>query len=564
LTVVTLPPATTTNPPTFDIGGQKLSVDGVVTLGSGPSTTIVEMATDVAGNTLLNVNGQISTISNPETPAAPPVVVARTTLVPIAGTSAAFSIGDSMLAVDRPVTLGIGSPSTTVLALSSDSLGNTVLILNGQSSTLPAPSVAAPAAGFVLFGSTITANAGASTNQGFVVGGQTLAVGGTITLDSGPSATTLALQTDAAGNSILVSNGHSSIIPAAAAGVTSLVVNGQTITPGPVPTNSLGFVVAGQTLTLGGVITLGSGPSATTLALQTDFEGHTFIVSNGVSSKIAAPTSRIDPLTIDGKTISATSLPSGGTGFVIAGQTLTPGGVITLSSGPSATILSLTTDATGNTVLVSNGHTSAVSPAPITSITINGQTITANRLPTGGIGFVVSGQTLTLGGSITDSGTAYTLTTDAAGHTVLASNGHVSLLPGQAPAGALTINGQVFMPTSLSSAKGTGYIINGQTLTVGGAVTISGTAYALTTDSDGRTVLVSDGHTLMIPDSAAASTTGRFVPVRSSTGLGPDATATATSSVEKVSLGYRSVSEPGAFEFSLVLLLMVGLLVGIL
>lgn len=76
-------------------------------------------------------------------------------------------------------------------------------------------------------------------------------------------------------------------------------------------------------------------------------------------------------------------------------------------------------------------------------------------------------------------------------------------------------------------------------------------------------MLVSDGHTSMVPGSAAASTTGRFVPVRSSTGLGPGATATATSSGVKVSQGYRGVSELRAFEFSLVVLLVVGSLVGI-
>jgi hypothetical protein len=618
--------------PVFVVSGQSLSVQGSITVGSGASQTIVALTTNAAGETVLNAGGKLSTLATSQVTVAP-IVVAGSTITPVAGSSGAFSVGGTVLSVGGgPVTVGVGSPSTTVLALSTDSAGHTVLISNGQSSTLSAPSIT-PAPNLVLFGSTVTANSLSLASEGFVVSGQTLSVGGTITIGSGTSATTLALQTDAAGHTVIVSNGQSSTIPAPAVGVAPLVIGGQTITAASLPASAAGFVVAGQTLTVGGSVTLGSGLSATTLALLEDAAGTTYIVSNGVSSQIAAPTpglgpvtiggqiisatplpsggagfvvagqtlssggtvvigsgnsattlalttdgsgrtilvsnghtsqiaaptAGLGPLTIDGQTINANTLPSGGLGFIVAGQTLTAGGTVTIGSGSSATTLVLTTDGSGHTVIVSNGHTSVLPATTAQLIIINGETIAATALPSGHVGFVVSGQTLTQGGSITVSNTIFTLTTDSFGHTVLASNGQTSLLPSQTAAGPLTIEGQKITPTLLPSGLGSAYIIDGQTLTPDGSITISGHSFTLTTDPQGNTVLVSDGVTSTVPDASMAMATSGLMTVRTSRFVGPSATSTT-----KKSDGAKMVEGSSVLGISCALFVVVGDLFGFL
>jgi hypothetical protein len=632
---ITLTPASSSpTSPQFIVSGQILSVEGSITLGSGASQTIIVLTTNAAGATVLNAGGQLSTLASQQATSAP-LVVAGTTLSPVAGSSGVFSIAGTTLSVGGSATLGIGSPSTTVLALSTDNAGHTVLVSNGQSSTLSAPSVT-PAPSLVLFGTSITANSPSSANQGFIVSGQTLTVGGTvilgsgasattlalqtdtaghtvlvsngvsstisasittaapviiggqtitpegslsasangfvvdgqtltvggsITIGSGVSATTLALQTDSAGNTVVVSNGVSSTISVAATGRAPLVIGGQTITAAAtLPTSAAGFVVAGQTLTVGGSITIGSGSSATTLALQTDFAGHTIIVSNGHSSQLGTLTAGLAPLTIDGQTLGATTLSNGIVGFVVAGQTLTLGGAIEIGTGSSATVLALVTDSAGHTLIVSNGHTSEIPTTTTPSIVIAGQTIEATALPSGGSGFVVAGQTLSEGGSITVSGTLFTLTTDAAGHTVLVSNAHSSMIPNQVNASPLTIEGQTITPTNLPYGMGQGYIIDGQTLTPGGSVTISGTTFTLTVDPEGNTVLVNNGKTSTVPTSSMALTTSGMASVASSRPV--EATATATSLTTKKSAAFREFEPLETLSISCVVLIVVGILFG--
>jgi hypothetical protein len=551
---ITLTPTSTSTAAQFVVAQQTLTVGGSITLGSGVSQTLVALTTNAAGATVLNAGGQLSTLSDQQASVAP-LVVAGTTLAPIAGSSGAFSVAGTTLSVGGSVTIGVGSASTTILALSTDNAGHTVLVSNGQSSTLAPATTAAP--NLILFGTSITANSPASASQGFVISGQTLSVGGTVTLGSGTSATTLALQTDVAGHTIVVLNGVSSTISAATAGVAPIIVGGQTITAASLPGDDGGFVVAGQTLTVGGSVTLGSGPSATTIALQTDYEGHTFIVSNGVSSQIAAPTTGLAPLTIDGQTISATTLSSGNVGFIIDGQTLAVGGAIEVGSGSSLTTLALVTDSSGHTLIVSNGHTSEIPTITTPSIVINGQTIEATALPSGSVGFIVSGQTLTEGGSITASGTVFTLTTDAAGYTILASHGHTSVLPNQISAGPRTIDGQTISQTMLPSGIGEAYLIDGQTLTPGGSVTISGTTYTLTTDPEGNTVLIDNGKTSAVPTAGVSMISNGMVSVTSKASAGPVATAT---SATKKSNGSKGVDGWDTFGISFFIFSVVGVL----
>jgi hypothetical protein len=278
-------------------------------------------------------------------------------------------------------------------------------------------------------------------------------------------------------------------------------------------TSQPAFSVAGETLTVGGILTLGVGsPSTTVLALSTDSSGHTIIISNGKSSAISSPAvTSARKLVLDGTTFLATN-PAAVTSpeFIISDQTLSLGGTITVSTGTSVMTLALTTNVAGHTIIVSNGISSELRPAstPFPApglLTLNGQTITLETGPPGNARYIVAGQTLTQGGSITFSGTVFTLTTDAAGYTVLASNGHVSLVPMPGP---LTIDGKIITATILPFGKGVGYVVGGQTLTLRGSITTLGKTLTLTTDQQSRTVLVENGKTSTIPvgDGTATAT----------------------------------------------------------
>lgn len=150
-----------------------------------------------------------------------------------------------------------------------------------------------------------------------------------------------------------------------------------------------------------------------------------FIVINGVTSTIppTAGTTATSVLTIDGKTYTASS-----GSYIINGQTLTSGGIITLSDG---TTLSL-----GASVLVINGQTSTLPTTQTISpgvITIGNQKFTSlSGSNTAAPSYVIDGQTLRPSGSaitVTVSGTTYIISLSAGSSTVeievLGSGGNV-------------------------------------------------------------------------------------------------------------------------------------------
>ncbi|GME28580.1 Mucin-2-like [Neofusicoccum parvum] len=200
----------------------------------------------------------------------------------------------------------------------------------------------------------------------------------------------------------------------------ALTIDGQTIQP----TGSV-YVISGQTVSPGSPITLGTVPSATVIALTTNAAGSSIVIVGSATTPytLAAVTNAPAALTIGSQTIQ----PSGSV-YIISGQTLTPGGTpITIGPASAPTILSLTTDAAGNTIAVVNGATQTLAPAaaagttasPATTpgpLVIYGSTI----LPTDGTAYVYQGQTLTFGGTVTiGAGTSLVLTTNAAGQTVV-------------------------------------------------------------------------------------------------------------------------------------------------
>jgi hypothetical protein len=191
-----------------------------------------------------------------------------------------------------------------------------------------------------------------------------------------------------------------------------------TISATKLPSGSQGFVVNGQTLTVGGSATITKNDTKAVLILTTDAGGKNVLVSNvktfTIPNQNPVPTGA--SLTTDGVTITASSLPPGGSGFVIDGHTLKVGGSVTVNHGGTSTVLSLTTDVSGLTVLVLNGHTSTI-PNHVARptaglLTVDGTIYTATRLPSGTIGYIVAGRTLTMGASATithgSSSTIYT------------------------------------------------------------------------------------------------------------------------------------------------------------
>jgi hypothetical protein len=322
-------------------------------------------------------------------------------------------------------------------------------------------------------------------------------------------------------------------------GATNIVVGGSTVAIAPGPTgppvltvgqntvtaNSQGqFVVGTQTLTPGGPAitvdgsTLSLGPSGS------------IAIVNGVTQTLGnAPFATGAPvITVGGRTVSATVV-GGSTQFVLApGQTLTPGGVLTLDG----TTFSMPSDGSGSTVVV-NGVTSTLNAAGLPVVTLNGNAITASVVG-GTTAFVLGpGQTLTPGGVITVSGTTFSMPASASG-SVVVINGVTSTL-GQPPitaAAALTIDGKTYSATVRDGT--TEYVLGpGTTLKPGEAITVSGTTYSL--DSKG-TALVINGKTSTIPKTPASNS--------ASTTRSSDSQTTSPSSSSEASTSQR---HPGNF-----------------
>ena len=158
--------------------------------------------------------------------------------------------------------------------------------------------------------------------------------------------------------------------------------------------------------------------------------------------------------------------------FVIDGQTLTPNGVITVSGTP----ISLGPD--GSTVVIA-GSTEALGSNPTTTsgpqlvLTLGDSSITANSNSQ----FVIGGQTLTPGGTITVSGTPIQLGSDASSAVVGTSTEAIVFLPpGPTPSSA---SGPLVGPPSTTvvypcgtSCTTTMTLANNEGLTIDGYTTI--------------------------------------------------------------------------------------------
>lgn len=203
-----------------------------------------------------------------------------------------------------------------------------------------------------------------------------------------------------------------------ASAATAVVVNGQTqslsspaITAAPLVT--VGGTVyhpnAGSTYDIGGSL-LSPGQaitvSGTTISLA---QGGTAIVVNGVTTTLGGagagsshgsyPTITAPPiLMVNGQPIAGNA----GTSYVISGQTLSPGGAITITGPMGVETISLNLAGnellsviSGMTMTSSIGSGAAATAAPV--LTIGGQTFSAVGTGPQGPTYLINGQTLTEG-----------------------------------------------------------------------------------------------------------------------------------------------------------------------
>jgi len=325
---------------------------------------------------------------------------------------------------------------------------------------------ASPGQVLTVDGATITA----SPANAFIVDGKTAVPGGApITVDG----TVLSVPASADG---IVVNGRT--VPGEFASSTVFNINGMAITALP----GVGFPIAGETLQAGGPAITVDG---TRLSLA---PGGTALVIGSSTSAITAAAgaaSEIPELTIGSQTFTANAATQF---FLAPGQTLTPGGTAVISG----TTLSLES---GASALVVNGETrifgSSSPDSMVTSspsiIRVDGQAFAANA----GGSYLISGQTLAPGGSITVTGSngAQTLSLSPSGNKLVAVvSGHTvtNTLSDSAAADAtaapvLTIGGQTFTALPGSDGANPTYLINGETLSTGEeeTVTVAGKTYVV-------------------------------------------------------------------------------------
>jgi hypothetical protein len=370
--------------PTFVVSGQTLAPGAPAITVSGTTLSLAP-----SGSALI-INGVTSTLATP----APPTIMPTTLTI-------GNEIFSPLHSAERPIvvagqTLAPGGPaitiSGTILSLAPSA---SFVVVNGATSN-----IANPAAPTITVGGGVFSAAQASSAPIFVIGGQSLAPGGSAITVSG---TTLSLAPSAA---FVVVNGVISTI----ASPTVLTIPPPTITIGnevfsALPESSgLSFVIGDHTLLPGSPAVIVSG---TTLSLALSAS---FVVINGVTSTLAKPAAaQITPPPLTIGNVTFRPLPGTGTAYLISSILLTPGGSIVVAS----TTISL---AMAASALIINGQTSSISQAqPIITnpplLTIGSQTYIA--LSGSGTTFVIGGQTLTPGGSVVVDGTTISLVSEA-------------------------------------------------------------------------------------------------------------------------------------------------------
>ena len=340
--------------------GQTLTPGGAVTI----SGTVISLAPS-ASFLVIGGSTQFLPTATPVVTVAPEIVVGGTTFTGNSGLS--FVIGGQTLAPGSVITV-----SGTTISLNPS--GGSVIINGNTEPVITLPVTIGP---LLTVGNTVyTAISGSS----YIIAGQTLTPGGTITV----AGTTISLGPSA---SYAVINGATETLSGPAALITPppITIGNGVFTA--IPGTGTTYLIGGSALTPGGVITV----AGTTISLS---PGATAVVVNGVTTTLipTAPITNPPLLTIG--TATYTALPGGGTTFVIGGQTLTPGGVITVSGttislSPSATALiinggSMTTTETLFPATITNSASTAKNTGTAASSASAGAAATGSAKPSHG------------------------------------------------------------------------------------------------------------------------------------------------------------------------------------
>jgi hypothetical protein len=275
-----------------------------------------------------------------------------------------------------------------------------------------------------------------------VVGSQTLMPGGsTATIGSGASATLI--HVDPNGEAVVVLGSSTST----AAPLITIGAAVATVLP-----SGSGLIIDSQTLTVGGSpITIDSDSGATTLSI--DSFGHTIAVANGATSSFQAPATQALAIGDITATAVADSVQ-----YVVGSSTLALDHPITIDG----TVISLTTDSAGATILVADGSSSTIAlAAPTEALGVSTTVIDGTTQ------YIVGSQTLAPGHPITVNGQALSITTSA-GQTILVVGTLTTTISGAATttrsdfaatsdfgdAAPGTLGQDTPSPTSTSSKKG--------------------------------------------------------------------------------------------------------------
>ncbi|KAK4539420.1 hypothetical protein LTR36_010941 [Oleoguttula mirabilis] len=478
----------TANPePAFLIASQTLQAGGPAITVDGTQLSLAPGATAVV------IDGSTSQLKQQTAGAAdvPLLTVGSETITGNAATQ--FDFGTSATLTPG----GVVTVGGTTISLAN---GATEVVINGRTSTLDVSGSATSAAvnlPLITLGSqTFTANAATQFSFGpsatLTPGGVVTVSGTTVSLANGATEVVINGRT-----STLEISGSSTPVPGAAANIPLITIGSQTFTANAATQFSFG---PSATLAPGGVVTV----SGTTISLGS---GASQVVINGQTEDLSVPAITPAPLVSVGGTVY---LPNAGSTYDISGSLLTPGGVITISGST----ISLASDAS---LIVVNGRTTTLSRAGSQTPNSNQATITAPPVvtvdgqaysPNGGTSYIISGQTLTPGGVITISepnGAVETVSLNSAANELVSAMSGTTMTSLIAAVGAmstgapiLTIDGQLYSAVSYDSGSGPTYVVNGQSLTRGGDITITGTdgVETVSLDSAGTALVeVSNGHT---------------------------------------------------------------------
>lgn len=418
------------------VAGQTLKPGGSGIVVSGTPISLAEGNVVVVGS---NTQSLIDSTPAPRVLVNPPQTQASPQLIFAGSIYTANPFGDFIVA-GQVLTPGGGIiVSGTGITLSP---GGTIAVVGG-STQLVRPAAVTEAPALTLEGSTFTAN-----NDGqFLIAGQTLALGGDIMV----AGTHISLSPD--GIVSIDGSGSHFLTPFHVTKKPVLVFDGLTYTAD----GSLRFVIDGQTISQGGAIAV----HGTTLSIPS---GRNYVIIGSITqdfSTATVPFVEAPTITFAGSTYTENPLSE----FVIDGQTLTKGGVITVQGSR------ISFDLDGSNIVVGTSTQDVLAaitrPATAIMITFGGSTY----LEDSSSEFIIDGQTLSKGGVITAQGSRISFNSDGSNVVVGTSTQIVSIGSITGPAAPMiTFGGSAYLENSASD-----FVIDGQTLSKGGVITVDGT-----------------------------------------------------------------------------------------